>query len=78
MTRRALQDMLVAAGAGKGQAIKIETTQLCQNRRIVLKKEGESLVFVRSRRLRAEERRNIGTGSNAASTSEEEGKRKEA
>jgi len=53
-------------------------TQLYQKRRIVLKKEGESFFFVRSRWLHAEERRNISTRSNTASTSEEEGKRKEA
>ncbi len=70
--------MLVVARAGKGQAIKIVMTQLYQKRRIVLKKEGESFFFVRSRWLHAEERRNISTRSNTASTSEEEGKRKEA
>jgi hypothetical protein len=53
-------------------------TQLYRKRRIVLKKEGESFFSVRSRWLHAEERRNISTRSNTASTSEEEGKRKEA
>jgi hypothetical protein len=53
-------------------------TQLYQKRRIVLRKEGEFFFFVRSRWLNAEERRNISTRSRAASTSEEEGKRKAA
>jgi hypothetical protein len=61
----------------EGQAIKIVMTQLYQKRRIVLKKEGESF-FVRSRWSHAEERRNISTRSSAASTSEEERKRKDA
>ena len=70
--------MLVVARAGKGQAIKIVMTQLYQKRRIVLKKEGESFFSVRSGWLYAEERRNVSTRSNTASTSEEEGKRKAA
>jgi hypothetical protein len=53
-------------------------TQLYLKRRIVLNKGGESFFFVRSRWLHAEERRNIRTRSNTASTSEEEGKRKAA
>ena len=66
------------ARAGKGQAIKIAVTQLYLKRRIVLKKEGESFFFVRSRWLHAEERRNVSTRSNTVSTSEKEGKRKTA
>jgi len=62
----------------KGQAIRIVMTQSYKKRRIVLKKRGESFFFVRSRWLHAEERRNISTRSNTSSTSEEEGKRKEA
>ena len=42
------------------------------------RKRASLLFFVRSRWLHAEERRNISTRSNAASTSEEEGKRKAA
>ena len=76
--KRGFERRLVVARAGKGQAIKIAMTQLYLKRRIVLKKEGESFSFVRSRWLNAEERRNISTRSNTASTSEEEGKRKEA
>jgi predicted CopG family antitoxin len=43
-----------------------------------MKKGDESFSFVRSRWLHEEERRNISTRSNTASTSEEEGKRKAA
>jgi hypothetical protein len=51
--------------------------QVYLERRVVLK-GGESFFSVRSEWLYAEERRNVSTRSNAASTSEEEGKRKAA
>ena len=62
-----LWKMLVVGRTGKGQAIKTVMIYSYLKRRIVLKKEGESFLFVRSRWLYEEERRNISSRSNTAS-----------